>query len=112
MTIKKLTPKQARWAEFLLKYNFIISYQSGKKNKKADALTRKPNKWLINEKDGKLKHYIQILLLLARFEHMANLQPIEIENKNSSNENITSAGDLTEFDENYPTLSKEVKSKN
>ena len=31
---KKLTPKQAKWAEFLLEYNFIISYQSGKKTKK------------------------------------------------------------------------------
>ena len=43
MSTKKLTPRQARWAEFLSEYNFIISYQSGKKNEKADALTRKPN---------------------------------------------------------------------
>ena len=41
MTTKKLMPKQARWAEFLSEFNFIISYQSGKKNSKADALTQK-----------------------------------------------------------------------
>ena len=33
-----------RWVEFLSEFNFIIAYQSGKKNKKADALTRKPYK--------------------------------------------------------------------
>ena len=44
MTTKKLTPRQVRWAEFLLEFNFVISYQSGKKNNKANTLTRKPNK--------------------------------------------------------------------
>ena len=43
MTTKKLTPRQARWAEFLSKFNFKVTYQTGKKNDKADALTRKPN---------------------------------------------------------------------
>ena len=56
MTTKKLTPRQARWAEFLSEYNFIISYQSGKKNEKADALTRKPNERPINEDNEKLEH--------------------------------------------------------
>ena len=31
MNIKKLTLRQAKLAEFLSKYNFFISYQSGKK---------------------------------------------------------------------------------
>ena len=39
MTTKKLTPRQARWMEFLSEFNFVISYQSGKKNNKANALT-------------------------------------------------------------------------
>ena len=44
MSTKKLTLRQVRWAEFLSEFNFVISYQNGKKNDKADALTRKPNK--------------------------------------------------------------------
>ena len=56
MSTKKLTPRQARWAEFLSEYNFVISYQSGKKNKKADALTQKPNKRPVDGKDNRLEH--------------------------------------------------------
>ena len=56
MTTKKLTPRQARWAEFLSEYNFIISYQSGKKNNKADALTWKTNKRPVDDDDKRLEH--------------------------------------------------------
>ena len=51
MTTKKLTPRQVRWAEFFSKFNFVINYQSSKKNDKADALTRKPNKRPTEDKD-------------------------------------------------------------
>ena len=44
MTTKKLIPRQARWAEFLSEFNFVVTYQSGKKNNKADALIKRPNK--------------------------------------------------------------------
>ena len=44
MTTKKLTLRQVRWAEFLSEFNFVISYQSGKKNNKANTLIKKPNK--------------------------------------------------------------------
>jgi hypothetical protein len=42
MTIKKLTRRQVRWAEFLSRYNFQIVYRPGKQNGKADALTQRP----------------------------------------------------------------------
>ena len=42
MTTKKLTRRQARWAEFLAGYNFQVTYRPGKQNDKADALTRRP----------------------------------------------------------------------
>ena len=42
MTTKKLTRRQARWAEFLASYNFQVTYRPGKQNDKADALTRRP----------------------------------------------------------------------
>ena len=51
MTTKKLTSKQARWAEFLPKFNFVVTYQTGKKNDKANALTKKPNERSVDNKD-------------------------------------------------------------
>ena len=77
MTTKKLTPQQVRWVEFLLEFNFVISYQSGKKNDKADALTRKLNKWPTNNEDERRKHSVRVLLPPNRINHGAELQPIE-----------------------------------
>ena len=39
MTTKKLSRRQARWAEFLSGFNFVISYTPGRENGKADSLT-------------------------------------------------------------------------
>ena len=77
MSTKKLTPRQVRWAEFLSEFNFVISYQSGKKNNKADVLIRKPNKWPTNNKDKRHKHNIRVLLLPNWIDHEAELQVIE-----------------------------------
>ena len=41
MTTKHLTACQARWAEALSEYYFLIMYRPGKQNAKADALTRR-----------------------------------------------------------------------
>lgn len=41
MTTKQLTSRQARWAEALSEYYFMIMYRAGKQNGKADALTRR-----------------------------------------------------------------------
>ena len=114
MTTKKLTPRQARWAEFLSEYNFIISYQSGKKNEKADALTKKPNERPVDG-DKQLEHRMQTLLPAERFEHavehVAELQPIEVENKNSPNEDITSVVDPAKPQESS-TLPEEIQDAN
>ena len=115
MTTKKLTSSQARWAEFLSEYNFVISYQSGKKNEKTDALTRKPNECPVDGNDKRLEHQMQTLLPRKRFEHVVNLKPIEVENRNSLNEDITSAADPakphTEPHE-LSTLPEEIKEAN
>lgn len=42
MTTKLLNQRQARWAEFLSRFNFTIKYQSGKKADRPDALSRLP----------------------------------------------------------------------
>ncbi|KAI0991918.1 hypothetical protein K3495_g16269, partial [Podosphaera aphanis] len=41
MTSKALNARQARWAEFLADFNFVIMYRAGKDNQAADALTRR-----------------------------------------------------------------------
>ena len=74
MTTKKLTPRQARWAEFLSEFNFKVTYQTEKKNDKADALTREPNERPANEEDERQEHRMQVLLPPERVE----LQPIEV----------------------------------
>ncbi|KAH9727410.1 Endonuclease [Citrus sinensis] len=40
-TQKKLSPKQARWQEFLAEFDYRLKYKSGKANVVADALSRK-----------------------------------------------------------------------
>ena len=82
MTTKKLTPRQARWTKFLSEFNFVISYQSGKKNNKANALTRKSGDCPIDKKNERLEHHMQVLLPLECFEQPTEVQAIE-ENKNT-----------------------------
>lgn len=40
MTSKQLSSRQARWAEFLSQFSFLISYRAGKDNTVADLLSR------------------------------------------------------------------------
>ena len=40
MTTKKLNARQARWAEFLSRFYFLIKYRPGRQNTLADALSR------------------------------------------------------------------------
>lgn len=40
LNAKRLNPRQARWALFFTRFNFIVTYQPGHKNCKADALSR------------------------------------------------------------------------
>jgi hypothetical protein len=41
MSSKQLTRRQARWAEVLSEYNFVIKYRPGKQSEKPDALSRR-----------------------------------------------------------------------
>jgi Integrase zinc binding domain/RNase H-like domain found in reverse transcriptase len=59
MTTKKLNARQARWAEFLSQFYFLIRYRPGKQNILADVLTRKHETKGSKDKDG---HRLQVLL--------------------------------------------------
>lgn len=41
MSSKKLSQRQARWAEYLSHFDFLLCYRPGSKGEKPDALTRR-----------------------------------------------------------------------
>ena len=93
---KKLTPRQVRWTKFLSEFNFVISYQSGKKNDKANALTRKPNKQPTDNENERYKHSVCVLLPPNRIDYRAELQSIKEDYANRTNSDTDSnASDKT-----------------
>ena len=58
MTTKKLNARQARWAEFLSRFYFLIKYRPGRQNTLADALSRPLKK----QEDADSDHRMQILI--------------------------------------------------
>jgi hypothetical protein len=66
MTIKKLNKRQARWTKFLTEFDFKITYQSEKKNDKADSLTKRFEDRSIDESDDRNKHMHQTILSIEK----------------------------------------------
>jgi len=53
MKVQKLNRRQARWALYLLRFNFTLKHVPGSKMEKADSLSRRPD-WKVGvEKDNK-----------------------------------------------------------
>jgi hypothetical protein len=75
MTTKKLSRRQARWAEFLSAFKFKIVYRKGKANDLADALSRRPNEIPQDADDERIKGMERTLLPADRIEFQ--LCPIE-----------------------------------
>jgi hypothetical protein len=67
MTTKKLSGRQARWAELLSQYHFKLAYRAGKANERADALSRKVEEVQAQEKAIK-EYRTQTLLPLSRID--------------------------------------------
>jgi hypothetical protein len=67
MTTKPLTARQARWAEALSEYYFIITYMPGKDNVQADALTRR-NDDVASQDQLKKEVRKQVLLTAERLD--------------------------------------------
>lgn len=66
-TTKLLNRRQARWSEFLSRFNFRIVYRPGKQGAKPDALTRRSGD-LPREGDERLLHQSQVVLKRENFE--------------------------------------------
>jgi hypothetical protein len=66
-TTKLLNRRQARWSEFLSRFNFQITYRPGKLGAKPDALTRRSED-LPKEGDERLQHQSQVVLKKENFE--------------------------------------------
>lgn len=62
MTSKDLSRRQARWSEFLSRFNFIIAYRPGRLGTKPDALTRRSEDLPAGKEDERLRQQHQTVL--------------------------------------------------
>lgn len=68
MTTKQLNRRQARWAEFLSEFNFVIKYRPGKQGTKPDSLTRRTGDVPAGVEDDRIQQQQQQLLQDHMFE--------------------------------------------
>ena len=68
MTTKKLIRRQARRAELLSGFNFIIFYTPDKENQKTDLLIRYPNNLLLSKNNDRQQHQLQTLFFAKKLE--------------------------------------------
>ena len=77
MTTKLLNRRQARWSEFLSRFNFKIVYRPGKQGAKPDALTRRSED-LPKEGDERLLHQSQTVLKKENLELPSEKTPVTL----------------------------------
>lgn len=78
MSTKLLNRRQARWSEFLSRFDFKITYRPGKAGGKPDALTRRSGD-LPDEGDDRIQHQSQVVLKpsnIAATKLYANIHPM------------------------------------
>ncbi|KAH0602480.1 uncharacterized protein H6S33_008819, partial [Morchella sextelata] len=96
MRTKQLNRRQARWAEYLSRFDFVIKYRPGKQGGKPDALTRRSGD-LPGEGDERQLHQSQVVLkkenLDAKLSLLAGSFSNEPAEKNASLQEL--------FDEGY-----------
>ncbi|KAI0995691.1 Transposon Tf2-9 polyprotein, partial [Podosphaera aphanis] len=69
MSTKQLNRRQARWAEYLSRFNFVIKYRPGKLGGKPDALTRKSED-VPAKNDIRRLHQSQVILKKENLEDL------------------------------------------
>ncbi|KAH0358938.1 hypothetical protein KCU65_g10168, partial [Aureobasidium melanogenum] len=80
MSTKMLNRRQARWSEFLSRFNFTIVYRPGKQGVKPDSLTRRSED-MPKEGDERLLHQSQTVL---KRENLPDFPPELIEQSDMS----------------------------
>jgi transposase InsO family protein len=70
MTTKQLTHRQTRWAEYLSRFDFKITYRPGRLGQKPDALTRRSQDLPADASDERIANRSRILLPPERFEKL------------------------------------------
>lgn len=110
MTTKKLNRRQARWAEFLADFNFVISYQAGKIHAKADSLTRRPGDKPTSEDDDRQRHQMQTILTPDRLDKQIKVTVKDIDEPEivAIAESTSINVDEPENEEETPALSSKV----
>lgn len=68
MTTKKLFKWQTHCIEFLLGFDFFISYSLGKKKRNADPFTHWLNDYPANDQNNQQQHLLKTTLLSKRLE--------------------------------------------
>ena len=72
MSTKQLHHRQARWAEYLSRFNFVIKYRPGKHDAKPDALTRKREDFP-GENDQRSQHQSQTVIKKKNLDHSLSM---------------------------------------
>jgi transposase InsO family protein len=113
MTTKQLTARQARWAEALAEYYFIITYRPGKENVQADALTRR-NDDVVSQDQLKKAARQQILLTADKLDprivqeleevSIAVLAPLETATTKSFLDTVTVVDRVLQANRDEPSL--------
>ena len=75
MTTKLLSRRQARWSEFLSRFDFRIVYRPGKASRKPNALTRRSGD-LPKEGDEWLLYQSQTIIKPGNLSILANDSPL------------------------------------
>jgi len=73
-TKRTLTRRQARWAEKLSEFHFVIRYRDGKSNQKADALTRQSDSISTDPEDERILYQNKALLTPEQFVTVASAE--------------------------------------
>ena len=91
MTTKQLSRQQARWSEYLSRFNFIIQFWPGKLGAKPDALTRRSGD-LPKEGDERIKQMQQTVLKEHNLDTAikSNLDPVATPSMQPSTLNLDS----------------------
>jgi hypothetical protein len=104
MSTKMLNRRQARWSEFLSRFNFKITYRPGKQGEKPDALTRRSED-LPKEGDERLEHQSRTMLKRENLE----LPPTPPQTPELSQKNVRFADPISKY---YPISDSNISKSN